>query len=340
MNSLNVIDVSALVYVGSTSEWFRERSNFGFPVGGIHFLLRQLCVSFVSSDSVVLCFDSPSFRSDLLTGYKAGRVHNPTVYSQLEFLYDGLMGCGIQCEKYDQYEADDIVSWAVEQNKGKYNEIVIVGNDHDLCHNVQNDVRFKSIDASSSFVHQGNFEENVDRTYTKFNTISAKKALCGCRSDSIPAMTLENGMEGSEVYQQYCDFLNEKQCYDWQNTSRWELLWYFARNQPYFSENDLKNLETRLNLTFPSACPEGVTVKPITWFDVNQEKFFKFLTMVNDYDSLKCFGAQRVQLSEDDKQMLRERAKSLANGEYAADKNLEADTKIETMNLDFFTKEF
>lgn len=340
MNRLNVIDVSSLVYVGTTSEKFRDRSNYGFPVGGIHYLLRQLSISLKERDYAVLCFDSPSFRTELFPDYKSGRVANPAVYSQLEFLYEGLMGCGIQCEKYDQFEADDIVNWAVMQNKDTYYETVIVGNDHDLCHNVQPKVRFKSIDRSSSFVYEGNFEECVDSTFTKYNTISAKKALCGCKSDKIPPMVLEDGTKGTEIYQAYCKFLTDKGCFGYNNTSHWKLVWWFANNMTTMSEKDLKNFEIRLNLTFPSVCPEGVEIVPVGYSNVQMEKFAKFLSMVNDYDSLKCLGLKKVALSEDDKQLLRSKAKSLASGEFAADKNLEADVKVETVELDFFTKEF
>lgn len=83
MNVLNILDVSALVYTGSASEFYRERSNYGFYVGGIHYLMKQVAVSFAIMDSVLLCFDSPSFRKELMAGYKAGRVFKPGVYTQI-----------------------------------------------------------------------------------------------------------------------------------------------------------------------------------------------------------------------------------------------------------------
>lgn len=340
MNNLNVIDVSALVYTGTASKFFADKSNFGYPVGGIHYFMRQLCCTFLDMDSAVLCFDSPSFRSGLLSEYKSGRVKSPAVYSQIEFLYESLMQCGLQCEKYDEYEADDLVSWAVAQNKDNFSEIVIIGNDHDLCHNVQPGVRFKSIARDCGFIYEGNFEDSVDSSHTKFNTISAKKALTGCKSDKIPGMVLEDGRTGAEVYSQFCKFLDSKGCYDWPNTSSWKLLWVWASRVGGFSSADLEILRRQMNLAFPSDCPEGVRLLPIAQPDIVPERMARFLTMINDYDSLKSLGLRRITLTEDDKQLLRSKAKGLASGEFAADRNLEMSNSIQCQDLDFFTKEF
>lgn len=37
MNTLCVIDVSAVVYTGLYSQRYQDRSAFGYPTGGIHF---------------------------------------------------------------------------------------------------------------------------------------------------------------------------------------------------------------------------------------------------------------------------------------------------------------
>ena len=343
MNELHVIDVSALVYVGSTSKYYIDRTNYGVPVGGLHYLMKQISVCFACYDPVVLCFDSPSFRKKIFNDYKSGRMHNQAVYQQIQFAYNSLLACGFRCEKYDGYEADDIVSWAVKQNKDEYRSTIIVGNDHDLCHNVQNGVRFKSIATDSACIYAGNFEEFVDSTYTKFNTISAKKTLCGCKSDKIPAINLENGMKAAKVYNKFIDFLGESGFpYTYDVTSDYRYLIAFANDSGLFSEKDKNELLARIRLVYPAKCPDNVTIKPVARNGFDDNGMYKFLTMINDNDSIKCMGGKRVSLSEDDKQMLRDMARKLSSGEYAADHNLQIESPAvsKTLQLDFFTKEF
>lgn len=344
MNNLNVIDVSAVVYTGATAPRFSERTSFGYPVGGIHYLMRQLSVSFGSYDATVLCFDSPTKKQELLATYKAGRVKRPDVYSQIEFVYESLLSCGIACEKYDGFEADDIVDWTVKQNLGKYTEIVIIGNDYDLLHSVQPGVRFKSIRRGVSCIFSANFEEFADPgSYTKFNTISAKKVLCGCKSDGVPAMVLENGMKGIEIYNAFLNFLKERKinC-TYANTVNWKLLGVFAKNSGLFTPADFNEMLKRVELVYPAECPAGVEIEPVWYRNADQEKLRKFLTLVNDTDSLRCLALKRVQLGEADKQLLFDKSNRLKTGEYAADNNLEHQPKVgvHSLSLNAFEKEF
>lgn len=343
MDNLNIIDVSALIYCGSMSEYFSDKSNYGFSIGGIRYLMRQVITSIALGDYVVLCFDSPSFRKNLLDSYKVGRVHRPDIYSQIEFTYDSLMGCGFRCEKYDGYEADDIVNWAVQSLHNNYIETVIIGNDHDLCHNVQRGVRFKSIATNSSCVYTGNFEKSVDKTFTKFNTISAKKALCGCSSDKIPAIKLKYGVDSKELYSRFLDFFEEwKFPFTYETTSDPRYLLAFANSSELFDDSEKKELLKRIRLVYPAGCPKGVEIRPVGIKDFNGNRMAKFLSMIADYDSLRCLGLRKVELSEDDKQTLRDLGKRLSSGEYAADNNLEIDRTVptKTLELSSFTKEF
>lgn len=343
MNDLHIIDVSALVYVGSTSKYYMDRKNYGVPVGGLHYLMKQVTNCFACYDPVILCFDSPSFRKKLYSEYKAGRIDNQMVYQQLQFVYDSLLSCGVQCEKYDNFEADDIVSWAVSQNVGKFNSIVIVGNDHDLCHNVQNGVRFKSIALNASCIYPGNFEEFVDSTPTKFNTISAKKVLCGCSSDKIPPIKLSNGMKPLEVYRKFLQYFTEQGfTVGYSTTSDWRYLVAFINDSHLFTDDEKQEMFVRIRLVYPAKCPEGITITPVTRNSFDFNGMCKFLTMINDYDSLRCLGGKKVPLTEDDKQILRDMARKLSSGEYAADHNLQVSqlAATKTIQLDFFTKEY
>ena len=66
MNVLHVFDVSAMVYAGNYTgtEWF------GYPVGGIQYVLNRIALAVASYDWVVPCFDSPSFRNEIYSKYK------------------------------------------------------------------------------------------------------------------------------------------------------------------------------------------------------------------------------------------------------------------------------
>lgn len=73
-----------------------------------------------------------------------------------------------------------------------------------------------------------------------------------------------------------------------------------------------------------------------------QKKFAKFLTLVNDTDSLRCLALKRAQLGEADKQVMFDKSKRLKTGEYAAGNNLEHQPKVEvsSLSLNAFEKEF
>lgn len=89
MFKLNVFDVSAFVYKGTMSQNYGTRTYYGYPVGGIHYLMRYVATSLVQSDSVVLMFDGRNnFRRSVYLDYKANRVCNPAVTSQIESLWD------------------------------------------------------------------------------------------------------------------------------------------------------------------------------------------------------------------------------------------------------------
>lgn len=342
LNKLMVVDVSACVHTGDASEFFKDRMSFNVPVGGIHYLMRQVCNCLNLRDGLVLCFDSPSKKATISSSYKSGRPQKPIVYNQLELLYQELPRCGIACEKYRGYEADDIVDWAVQQWVDKVTEIQIVGNDHDLLHSVQNKVWFKSVSVKNSVVQRGNFEREADKTYTVFNTISAKKALCGCKSDTIPSIELENGMQGKELYDRFCKFLVEQKIFcSYENTTDPGLLIAFAKFSKLFTPKDLQTLQKRIRLVYPARCPEEVEILPVTREMVDWSRLYHFLAMVGDRDSLHSLGCSTsVTLTEEEKQRMYDRANRLKNGEYAADRNVPFYTPVlQELSFDIFERE-
>lgn len=342
MNDLNVIDVSALVYTGALSKYFCDRRYYNLPVGGIHYLMRQVSNAFRLRDCVVLCFDSPSFRAKLDPNYKSGRMRNPEVFNQIERIYDGLMSAGIPCYKFDGYEADDIVHWAVQQAIPDFSQIVVVGNDIDLCHEVQPKVRFKSIVEGVGSIHSGNFSSSVDDTFTMLNTISAKKALCGCNSDKIPTMKFSGGFTCHDVYTAFCDWLRDNGGSAYRITTNPVVLEKFVGSSSSVTEDEMCELRRRIKLVYPADCPEGTVIKPVGWSNVNKDALFKFLTMCGDKDSLLNLGGSFIELSETDKQNLRDAAHRLNSGEFAADRNLQQESRItvKTLDLDSFERDF
>lgn len=344
MKRLQIFDVSACVHTGNSADYFYDRMSYGVPVGGIHYLMRQICNAYNNGDDFILCFDSPSKKGCSIAGYKSGRIAKPSVYAQLELLYERLPVCKICCEKYYGYEADDIIAWAVEQHKASYDEIQIVGNDHDLVHSVQDRVWFRSICPSSGPVYRSGFEETADSTYTMFNTISAKKVLVGCKSDSIPSITLQNGMRGKELYELFCKFIRIcKIKVSYESTTNPELLRIFAKYSKCFTEKDLQLLDSRIDLVYPSTCPEEIIIQVNNSSSLSLAEMFRFLSMVNDWESLNSLGTKcNFPLLEEEKAILYNLARKLKSGEYAAEKNIPHSSTtpvLKSMSFDLFERE-
>lgn len=344
MNNLNIIDVSALVHTGHTSDFFSEKLSYNVPVGGLHYLMRQVCVTLVKMDYLVLCFDSPTTKNDLVPTYKTGRVRSPAVYNQIELAYNALASTGIVCEKHDGFEADDIIDWAVAQNYKKFTETVIIGNDQDLAHSVRPSVRFKSIKRGVPCVYCGNFTETAEPgKFIRFNTISAYKALCGCKSDKVPALKISSGVSGDELYRRFIKFIEENSIsFTYENTTNPKLLVLFAQRSGLFNQEDVKELIKHIAVVYPSSCPSGVEIKPTNANGVDYTKLAKFCTLIGDSESLNSLQMPRTHLTDADKQMMYNIAKQLNSGVYAADRNLENQepVPVQTLDLHSFTREF
>ena len=89
-SKLIIIDASACVYTGMYSKRHKDKSYYGYPVGGLHYLFRYVVTALAQTSHVIVAFDSRSFRKDLIDGYKAGRKHDKRVQSQLEMAYEFL----------------------------------------------------------------------------------------------------------------------------------------------------------------------------------------------------------------------------------------------------------
>lgn len=342
MNELVVFDVSPMVYVGGS----HKDEFWGYPVGGIKYFLNRLAVALAGRDFVVPCFDSPSFRSDLYPEYKKGREKRPEIYSQIETLYEGLQQCGIRCEKYDGYEADDVVEWAVAQNVDKFiRGVTIYCNDNDLCHSIRNGVVLHTVNESMNDITPSNFEYGIyNGKRIPYNTISAYKVFCGCKSDGIPVLNLECGLGGYALFQKWCEIVSS--AYPLSNRAigaNPAMVRVFANSSGIFTEEEKAEVEKRIKLIYPADVPEGVRIEPTSWNDVNKDALAKFMSLYGAGDALRCLSLRRCELTENDKTLLSSKAKALRTGAYAADKNLEFNTKgvrSNVIDLDAFTRGF
>lgn len=344
MSILHVLDVSALVHTGTS---VCDDSYYGCPVGGLRYLNRYICQAFVRENDIVLAFDSPSFRNELLGEYKSGRNKNVSVISQIEIAYEMLSSCGVKCEKHDGYEADDIIEWAVQAGEANedYYQIMIHGNDYDLCHSIRPNVKFCGCSSNVASVTAGNFSTAVAKgEFVKYNTISAYKVFCGCSSDKIPELRLESGKHGKELYKQFVEFTDANGIYNYEFTSTYKTILYFASQVDLFTENDMNELYRRIKLVFPAEKPEDVLINPTKFYTVNQKKLIQYFALCGDVASLRCMSAGKVTLSESEKEYLKERGRMLSSGIYAADNNLEPSlnntVKASALTLDAFSRDF
>lgn len=345
MGTLCVIDVSAVVHTGENSPLYQNRTSFGYPVGGIHFFMSQLLVAYYESNDIILCFDSPNFRSKLQTSYKSGRSRNAAAISEIEALYENLQYCGFPCYKQDGYEADDIIEWVVEQNWKRYTNIIIVGNDKDLCHSLRPNVIFRACRSDMNLVRRASFPDAVIKgAYIPFNMVSIYKCLCGCQSDSVPVFRLEDGRSGSELYTQcVTDYEQIGITDDYYKTTSVQIFKAWAASKANFSATDMENLDVRIQLIFPAECPEGLTFETVNKYQMDIEKISRVLTLFNVNDALHGGEFWRVNLSDEDKQIIYDLANKYKSGVFNADKNIpmtESLVRSTPLRLDSFSKDF
>lgn len=336
-SDLAIIDASACVYTGMNSPRHHDRSYYGYPVGGLHYLFRYVSIALAKQYDIIIAFDARSFRKDLLNGYKAGRKHDKRVRSQLELAYKFLQEANIACYKYDGYEADDIIAWGTQQNINDYYDITIYGNGHDLLHNVQNKVFFHSISSNTSSINILNFEKGIEKGKDiPLNTISAYKVFCGCTSDRIPSLMLKCGLNGDEIYQKYLQFLRERKIpFDYKVITNPNLVAVFANISGLFTEEEKAEVYVRIKLVYPADCPDNICIKGSTKKDVDFANLRYALTLFNDYESLRCLKLDKMSLAQSDINYLRENAGLLLSGAYEVDRNVEC----EINNMDIFSDE-
>ena len=350
MFNLQIFDVSSFVHIGATSTYYGDRSYYGYPVGGIHYLMRSVLIAMLQYDDVILAFDSKHNKKKLIPGfsYKANRELNHAAVSQIGILYDNLSACNFSCIRVNGYEADDIINWCVTDGLAdNYEAIVIYGNDKDLAHNVQERVFFKPINKKGNVINYNNFSAAIEKGESIFfNTISAYKVFCGCQSDHVPPFTSENGMEGTVLYNLFVSlFQQEKLPRGYKYTSSKTVLENVIKQLPAVTNGtitakDVENLLTRCTIIFPAERTDDYTFMATKFNQIDKEKLRNFLTMYNDRDSLSFLGWKTYPLKESEKEYVKTLAYNLSTGAYAVDNNFEVNKQSIPSGETLFLKEF
>lgn len=327
MKKLYVIDMSGLVWHGQTGDY--EGKTFRkLPIAGISSALGTIAFAYGEGADVVVAFDSrESIRKSKFPGYKGGRIPNRQVYVQLDFLWEQLPGLNVCCLKEEGYEADDLVNWTVEQYKNDYDQIVIMSGDEDLTHNVQHKVTFEPFVKSRPIVTDRNFSITVERgENVMFNTISAHKVFCGCKSDTVPPFRSEDGKAGKYFYDVFCKVLeNNNYANDYDKTTSKELIRYFVNNAGIFTESDKEQLHTRIDIIYPLERPDNVNIVPSNMRNTDRQLFSEMLSMLNNTKLLRWMDLKKTTISDQLVSIIDDYSFRLNTGAYAVDNNLEVD---------------
>lgn len=349
MGSLCIIDVSAVVYTGVFSPRYSQLASYGYPTGGINFFISQLMIPFYENNDMLLCFDSPNFRTALQKDYKGGRNHNAAAISQIETLYEYLSECGFPCYKFAGYEADDIVDWAVSKYWRDYESVIIVGNDIDLCYSLRPNVVFRACRSDMNCIRRSNFEYAVVRgEEIPYNMINAYKCFCGCKSDNIPAFRKEDGEGGKALFTRCADdYMRLGLCNDYDRSSSASILRTWARTNGGFSPEDLEKFDVRIQLIYPAEPPEDLQLSVANRFAIDIEKLSTFLTMFGVRDAMSAGGGGSVlhwvQLTDDQKKQMYQLSDQFKSGSFNADKNIPIDSDrvaSSVLRIDAFEKDF
>lgn len=327
MKKLYVIDMSGLVWHGHTGDYTNQLFR-KLPVAGINSALNTIAFTLGEGADVVAAFDSKeSIRKSIFPGYKSGRIPNRQVYVQLDFLWEQLPNLGICCLKEDGYEADDLINWTIKEYLDQYDQIAIMSGDEDLTHNVQPKVTYEPFVKSRPIVNDRNFSITVIKgEKIAFNTISAHKVFCGCKSDTVPAFKAEDGRTGKALYSIFVNVLEKNnRINDYESTTSKELIRYFVDNASIFTENDRKQLNTRINVIYPLERPDGLKINPTGLSAVNKHLLAEMLSMSNNTKTLRWLDLNKVSLSQSFLDVIDDYAFRFNTGAYAVDNNLEVD---------------
>lgn len=161
------------LYIELEDEIFNTSAMFG---------LLRIFKTFELTNNVVFCFDSvKNLRKDIDKNYKGNRVKvGSEYYDQLNTLYKMLERSGFTAIMEEGLEADDLISYVVEDNEDDFDHIGVLTNDKDLTHLVRENVYWLNVLRTKGDIHLYNYEDKLGIPY---NSIILYKSLVGDTSD-------------------------------------------------------------------------------------------------------------------------------------------------------------
>ncbi|MFO7897301.1 MAG: DNA polymerase I, partial [Candidatus Cloacimonadales bacterium] len=146
-----------------------------------------------------------TFRHELDTAYKANRPPAPDdLISQVAPIQKFFLDIGLEEISCEGYEADDVLATLAEQNKQKYDEVIIVSGDKDFAQLV--DQRVSLYDpAKKQKTDAAKVKEKYNITPQQFIDYLA---ICGDSADNIPGVKGVGPKGASKLLNEYGDLEN------------------------------------------------------------------------------------------------------------------------------------
>lgn len=341
-----IIDASSAIFGGYKAN--PNKFVNGYPVGGLLKFFGIINASM--THQIAVCFDgSRIIKKELLPEYKAGRIPNYAVYSQIELAKEIMDACGMPYYVHDRYEADDYIYSLCTGFScvGSTDEVFIYTDDHDLACCVASNISIRNITSNGICIDKSNFSERADsKKELLFNTISLWKTFHGDSSDHYSGIKLPDmDFDGfarwwSELITQYVEsgqiielaysnyellesILNQ----DGGSLSR-SSIDTILRNAriafPYIIDVASRPYEEHLREVQRTGVSYEAEEKTFKLFNMDNIKLRKFKTYcdvlgVNNFKRSRGLDLQS-ETALRFKELLSLRAKELSNGEFIADK--------------------
>lgn len=329
--ALAIFDVSPFIYTGESITYKHRKHQF--PIKGINYFLKYLSSSLASYDSVIVCFDSKSFRKNIDPKYKGHRSPNPDVNAQLELLYTFLPKFGICCLKEDGAEADDLIFTCVEKYKSVFGNINIYSADYDIAHNVSRGINLLAVNSNTIDISAESFQSILKVPY---NTITAHKLFFGDKSDNIPSL----GSVANSLFEVYLYVINKMNIQpDYYKTREFMESLLDSVYTQYLNPEDIEIIKRRLDLVYPKNIDMGYDFKATNINSIDINEFTSFLKSLDNDIALRSLRSDQKKYNKELETYLKTVGESLSKGYYAIDNNLVSN--CEKMDVDsFIMKDF
>jgi 5'-3' exonuclease len=344
MTDLVIFDLSAVVYHAQGDQYHNTKTCLGLPVYGICDLLKRCCAELGLSNDIMIVGDSKTFRKEEDENYKKGRTPNRSVNVQLDLIDELLPRCGFFINKVKGFEADDLIHWACDELYDKYNNITIYSNDMDIIHDVRERVKYVSLRNNGPIVTTDNFERVADSLVKiPFNTISAHKTFCGCKSDNIKPVDDPNCKSWVlyDTFIQFCkvnDFIGK-----WEVTTSKDCIQFFINKVQGIEDSTREKLLKNVELVYPADKPDGAELYTNSFSKFNKSSkllLSELLTVLYEYNALNSINLNKTEVSQELKDLFFRYKNLYETGAYSVDKNLEVDPSYEIETEPYFIKEF